>query len=54
LIIKRRTGHSHRREHVIYASLQVNAVIVALAVGKIDEVHNLNLDTRAGEDLPTT
>ena len=28
-------GHSHRREHVIYASVQVNVVIVASAVGKV-------------------
>jgi hypothetical protein len=27
-------GHSHRREHVIYASAQVNAIIVAYAAGK--------------------
>jgi hypothetical protein len=43
--------HSHRREHVIYASVQVNATIVASPVGKIDEIHNLNLDTRAGEEM---
>jgi hypothetical protein len=32
-----------RREHVGYASAQVNDVKVASAVGKIDEIHNLNL-----------
>ena len=42
---------SHRREHVSAASAQVNGVIVASVVGKIDEIHNLDLDTRAGEDL---
>jgi hypothetical protein len=30
-------GHSHRREHVSYVSPQVNTIIVALVVGKIDD-----------------
>ena len=30
---------SHRREHVRHASAQVNGVIVASAVGKIDDLH---------------
>ena len=36
---------SHRREHVSAASAQVNGVIVASVVGKIDEIHNLDIDT---------
>jgi hypothetical protein len=43
--------HNHRREHVNAVSEQVNGIIADSAVGKIDEIHNLNLDTRAGEEL---
>jgi hypothetical protein len=42
---------SHRRQHVSAASAQVNGVIMASVVGKIDEIHNLNLATSAGEDM---
>jgi hypothetical protein len=33
---------------------QVNGISVTAAVGKIDEIHNLNLASAAGEDIPTT
>src|SRR6516162_1389026 len=39
-----------RREHVSYVLAQVRRQVQAGAVGKIDEIHNLNLATRAGAD----
>lgn len=40
-----------RREHVSYVSSQVRGHIRTPAVGKVDEIHNLNLATSAGEDM---
>jgi hypothetical protein len=37
--------------HVFYESSQFRAGIHAPAVGKVDELHNLNLATAAGEDM---
>src|SRR6266699_3038849 len=39
------------REHVSYVSAQVRGHLRLPAVGKIDEIHNLNLATSAGEDM---
>jgi hypothetical protein len=40
----------HRRGHVGYASAQARGQIRAIAVGKIDELHNLDLGTRVGAE----
>jgi hypothetical protein len=40
-----------RRGHVSDVSPQLNSLIAEFAVGKVDEIHNLNLDTLAGEEL---
>jgi hypothetical protein len=42
---------TRRRGHVVYVSSQFRAASRAPAVGKIDEIHNLNLATSAGEDM---
>src|SRR6266851_5202505 len=44
-------GQPFPREHVSYVSTQVRGHIWTPAVGKIDEIHNLNLATTAGEDM---
>ncbi len=38
-------------EHVYHVSPQVEGHIRTPAVGKIDEIHNLNLSTSVGEDM---
>ena len=40
--------HSHRREHVIYESVQVSAIIVASPVGKVDDLHFLQWRNTSG------
>ena len=40
-----------RRRHVSYASAQINGLIAAYPVAKIDELHNLNLATRSGAEV---
>src|SRR6266516_3314200 len=39
------------REHVSYVSAQVRGHLRLPAVGKVDELHNLNLATRAGAEV---
>jgi len=39
-----------RREHVSYVSAQVRRLVRAGAVGKVDEIHNVSLATRAGAE----
>lgn len=41
----------YNRLHVSYVSTQVRWQAPAAAVGKVDEIHNLNLATAAGEDM---
>jgi hypothetical protein len=41
----------HRHGHVSYVSSQFRAGIRAPAVGKVDEIHNLNLTTRTGAEV---
>ncbi len=50
--LKRATekGIRHRDGHVVYGSSQFRAGIRAPAVGKVDEIHNLNLATQAGAE----
>src|SRR6266852_1168695 len=47
-------GQPFPREHVSYVSTQVRGHIWTPAVGKIDEIHNLQLATRNGADVSDT
>src|SRR6266516_6645868 len=42
------------REHVSYVSAQVRGHLRLPAVGKVDEIHNLNIATRAGAEASDT
>src|SRR5260221_8522635 len=39
------------REHVSYVSTQVRGHLRLPAVGKVDEIHNINMSTSTGKDL---
>ena len=43
-----------RGEHVSYVSAQVRRQVQAKAVGKVDEIHNVNLGTRHGAEASDT
>src|SRR5947209_11214933 len=42
------------REHVSYVSAQVRGHLRLPAVGKVDEIHNISLATRAGAEVSDT
>ena len=42
------------REHVNYVSPQVEGHIRTPAVGKVDEIHNMQLATRSGAEVSDT
>jgi hypothetical protein len=47
-------GQPFPREHVSYVSTQVRGHIWTPAVGKVDELHNLDMSTRAGAEASDT